>query len=199
MSAMLVGASDCERAKILANQAVLGMNFVEAGDARNTPITIGERRIEDILDDALESRKKCLSIPSLIRIYVSRARLALLEQRLADVRDAVRDGRALPGLNNMAYQMLSLWDYEAQRVVLSGDPQEALRLFTELARQADAMPSERDEFLIRAAMGRLEALRMTNKSDSAATDLLRAWLQNSKEQPPALVGNISRRWKIIAR
>jgi tetratricopeptide (TPR) repeat protein len=197
MSAMLVGASDCERAKILSNQATLGMNLVEASNSMATPILIGDRLVRDILEDALASRKKCLSVPSLIRIQVSRARLALLEQRWADVHDAVLAGRELPGFGNMAYQMLSMQDYEAQRVLRIGEHQEALRLFTELARQADAIPGERVEFLIRAAIGKLEALRMMNKSDSAAIDLLRAWLQNRADQPPAIVGNISRRFDAV--
>lgn len=195
---LLLGANDCDRARILANQAWIALNLDDIMEKNTIPRMIAEKPISDVLADALASRKRCLANPALIRIYVSIARTALIEGRLADAKDAIDKSKALPGFSAMIWQKLCMMDYEGQWALRAGKVQDALQVFTDLFTEAGKYPNNRQEFECRATLGKLEALGSDIGQDRSLVNKLQSCLDSGENGDPVLYHNIRQRKQQIS-
>lgn len=196
---LLVGANDCDRARILANQAWIALNLADIMEISRVPRMIADKRVSEVLADALASRKRCLANPALVRIYVSIARTALLDGRLGDAKDAIDKAKALPGFSTMVWQKLCMMDYEGQWALRAGKVQDAIRIFIELSAEAGKYPNNRQEFECRAALGKLEALGSNIEEDRSLVTKLQSCIDSGENGDPVLYHNIRQRRQKTSR
>lgn len=184
---------DCRKSMLLANQAWLATDLIERRPEFPTELVLGTRTIRSIQAEAFTLRNdQCSSAGSLVTLANGMARVALLEDRLADAKVAIDQAKSVRSLVSNSYVALSLIDYEAQWSVRTDRKTQALSLFSELARRANSA-GDPEGFSCRAAVGLLEVAHVLNRDDEASRAMLKTCLPVVKKYNPPQYMNLTRR------
>lgn len=194
---LLVDASDCEKAPLLALQGWVSLQLAQTDTVPGVSPTKSHTGIKNIFFAALKAEEQCKNYQSLSNIYANLAETAFLEGNFAEAQTWINKAFTVPW--RIVLDELELLNLEARLALHAGRPDSALlslKKMDDLSR--NRLDLKRGLLECTIALGTLESFRALGQQTAAVSDRVRACLENKNGSlSPSDIRNLHNRAKAL--